>query len=105
MAILTIFFSRENQAALPALATTGKIRLGVEADLLHCQESDLPDSNSLNNSAPIPDATILDGAVVVQMRRAGTSKTFQEHGKKVFASYIYDREKQPLRPCLGCMKA
>ena len=46
------------------ISTGGKMRLGVKADLLRCLESDLLEDN-VNNRAPIPDATILDGAVVV----------------------------------------
>ena len=88
------FFSHENQAAPPALSTQGKIRLGVKADLLHCLESDLPENNC---SAPVSDAIILDGAVVVKMLSPGTSKTFQEYGEMVFASYIHDQLKKSNR--------
>ena len=82
------FFSHENHAAPPALSTGGKMRLGVKADLLSCLESDLLENNA-NNSAPVADATILDGAAVVQMLNPGTSRTFQEYGERVFAPYIY----------------
>lgn len=78
------FFSHENQAAPPALSIGGKMRSGVKADLLHCLESDSPE----HNSAHVVDATILDGAAVVQMLNPGTSKTFQEYGENVFAPYI-----------------
>lgn len=61
------------------------MRLGVKADLLRCLESDLLE----NYSTPMSDATILDGAAVVQMINPGTSKTFQEYGERVFAPYIY----------------
>lgn len=60
------------------------MRSGVKADLLHCLESDSPE----HNSAHVVDATILDGAAVVQMLNPGTSKTFQEYGENVFAPYI-----------------
>lgn len=78
------FVSHENQAAPPALSTGGKMRIGVNADLLRCLESDL----IKNNSAPVADATIIDGAAVVQMLNPGTSRTFQEYGERVFAPYI-----------------
>ena len=50
----------------PALSTVGKMWLWVKADLLHCLKLDLLEDN-VNNHAPIPDATLLNGAVVVQM--------------------------------------
>jgi len=78
------FFFHENQAAPPALSTRGKMRLGVKVDLLRCLESDLPEYNS----APVADATILDGAAVVQMLNPGTSRIFQDYGNTVFAPYI-----------------
>ncbi len=81
------FFSHENQAAPPALSTGGKLRFGVKADLLRCLESDLLEE-SMSNGAPITDATILDGAVVVQMLNPSASRTFQEYGEGVFASYV-----------------
>ena len=56
----------------------------LEEDLLRCLESDL----LKNNSVPVADATILDGAAVVQMLNPGTSRTFQEYGESVFAPYI-----------------
>ncbi len=81
------FFSHENQAAPPALSTGGKLQFGVKADLLRCLESDLLEE-SMSNGAPITDATILDGAVVVQMLNPSASRTFQEYGEGVFASYV-----------------
>ena len=60
------------------------MRSGVKADLLCCLEADLPEQNGV----PVVDATILDGAAVVQMLNPGTSKTFQEYGERVFTPYI-----------------
>ena len=85
------FYSHENQAAPPALSTGGKMRLGVKADL--CLESDLLEKKC-NNSVPVTDATILDGAAVVQMLNTGTSQTFHEYGERVFAPYIYNQLKK-----------
>ncbi len=82
------FFSRENQEAPPALSTCGKMRFGVKADLLHCLESNLLEGN-VNNGVPISDATILDGAAVVQMLNPKGSRTFQEYRESVFGPYIY----------------
>ena len=75
-------------------SSVNSIRLVVKADLLHCLESDLPKNNC---SAPVSDAIILDGAVVVKMLSPGTSKTFQEYGEMVFASYIHDQLKKSNR--------
>ena len=57
----------------------------MKADLLHCLESSQPE----DRSAPLLDATVLDGAAIVQMLNCGTSKTFQEYADTVFAPYIY----------------
>ena len=60
------------------------MRIGVKADLLRCLESDLLE----NIAAPVADATILDGAAVVQMLNPGTTRTFQEYGERMFVPYI-----------------
>ena len=73
------FFAHENQSAPPALSIAGKMRSGVKADLFRCLEADLPEQNGV----PVVDATIFDGAAVVQ-----TSKAFQEYGERVFTPYI-----------------
>lgn len=92
------FFSLENQAAPPALSTGGKLRLEVQADLLHCLEKDLPGETGVS----VVDAAILDGAAVVQMLNPGISKTFQEYADAVFVPYICSSgENQPCRHSLG----
>ena len=78
------FFSHENQAAPPALLTGGKLRLAVKADLLYCLKSDQAEITS----PPVVDATILDGAAIIQMLNPVAAKTFQEYVNKVFAPYI-----------------
>lgn len=60
------------------------MRSGVKADLLRCLGSDRLESST----APVSDATILDGAAVVQMLNPGTCRTFQEYGEGVFVPYI-----------------
>ena len=72
------FFSHENQTAPTALSTGGKMRFGVKADILRCLESNLLE----NNSAPVAQAIILDGAAVVQMLNHGTSRTFKSMEKE-----------------------
>jgi hypothetical protein len=48
-----------------------------------------PAANLLQNKCgPLADATIFDGAVVVQMLNPGTSRTFKEYGESIFAPYI-----------------
>ena len=86
------FVSHENHAAPPALSTGSKLRIGVKADLLHCLES----SQSGDRSAPLLDATVLDGAAIVQMLNCGTSKTFQEYADSVCTIHLHSTpEKLP----------
>ena len=59
-------------------------KCGLGLDLLRCLESDLLE----NIAAPVADATILDGAAVVQMLNPGTTRTFQEYGERMFVPYI-----------------
>ncbi len=92
MAILTISSPMKTRQPRQLCQLKGKIRLGVKADPLHCLESDLPENHC---SAPVSDAIILDGAVVVKMLSPGRSKTFQEYGEMV--SYIHDQLKKSNR--------
>ena len=78
------FFSHENQAAPPALSRGGKLCLEVKADLLHCLKSDQTETTS----PPVADATILDGAAIVQMLIPVAAMTFQEYVNMVVAPYI-----------------
>ena len=78
------FFSHENQAAPPALSTGGNLRLAVKADLPHCLKSDQTETTS----PLVIDATILDGAAIVQMLNPVAAKTFQEYVNIIFAPYI-----------------
>ncbi len=57
------------------------MRFGVKADLLL--------EGNVNSCVPISDATMLDGAAVVQMLNPKGSRTFQEYGDGVFGPYIY----------------
>ena len=90
------FFSHKNHAAPPALSTGGKLRLAVKADLLHCLKSDQTETTS----ASVVDATILDGAAIVQMLNPGAAKTFQEYVNLVFAPYISTQLETVHRPDL-----
>ena len=62
----------------------GKIRLGTKADLLHSLQ--LEEIQEMN--APVVNAKFFDGAVIVQILRPGTVKTFQEYTDTVFMPYI-----------------
>jgi len=42
-------------------------------------------------NAPVVDAKLLDGAVVVQMLNPRAVKTFQEYADKVFLSYVFQQ--------------
>ena len=42
-------------------------------------------------NAPVVDAKLLDGAVVVQMLNPGAVKTFQEYADKVFLPYVFQQ--------------
>ena len=76
------FFRYENQPWPPSLAKLGQLRDGQKADLLKC----LPESPSV--AKPEADAVILDGAVIVQMLKPTTVRTFDEYFTIVFATYV-----------------
>ena len=72
---LDMFLAHENHAAPPSLSIGGKLRLATKAE-----------KRSLNTS--IVDATVLDGAAVVQMLNPGVAKTFQEYADMVILPYV-----------------
>lgn len=78
------FFRHENQACPPALSESGKLHLGTKSDLLRCLEN----HSETRSDAPTVTAKVLDGAVVVQMLKPGTAKTFEEYANQVFIPYI-----------------
>lgn len=75
------FFSHENQKYPPALSDAGKLRLGSKSDLLSCLKGEHQDR-------PNVSATIVDGAVIVQMLEPRTSKTFEDYAKEIFLPHI-----------------
>ena len=77
-------FKYESQPWPPSLSQLDQLRGGQKADLLKCL------SSTSANIAPHPgvDAVILDGAVIVQMLRPKTVRTFDEYFSTVFALYI-----------------
>ena len=69
------FFRHENQQCPPALSDGGRLYLGSKSDLLVCLEGHAEPLSE----APTVTAVVLDGAVIVQMLKPGTAKTFEEY--------------------------
>lgn len=78
------FFRYENQPWPPSLSQLNQLRGGQKADLLKC----LPDISAQPATQPDVDAVILDGAVIAQILRPRTSRTFEEYFDTVFGPYI-----------------
>ena len=68
------FFSHENQSCPPSLSDRGKLRLGKKSDIIHCLEDEV-DTEDTN---PVSDVVVLDGAAIVNMLKPGSAKTFGE---------------------------
>ena len=69
------FFKHENQPFPPTLAQAGKIRQGQKSDLVKCMERLV----EKKIDAPQVEATIIDGAVIVQILKPGMAATFKEY--------------------------
>lgn len=78
------FFKHENQPFPPTLAQSGKIRQGQKSDLVKCMERLV----EKKIDAPQVEATIIDGAVIVQILKPGMAATFKEYADFVFKPYI-----------------
>ena len=78
------FFRHENQQCPPALSDGGRLYLGSNSDLLVCLEGHAEPQSE----APTVTAVVLDGAVIVQMLKPGTAKTFEEYAQQVFIPYV-----------------
>ena len=87
------FFRHENQACPPALSDGGSIRLGLKSDLLSCLET-LSEPTSV---VPPTSCIVLDGAVIIQMLKPATAKTFSEYAQRVFVPYILSKLHQATR--------
>lgn len=79
------FFCHENQPWPPSISENGEIRPGKKSDLVKCLEQQC---SVRTVNTPSVDATVVDGAVIVQMLPPGMSKNFQEYSDKVFVPYI-----------------
>ena len=78
------FFRHENQQCPPALSAGGRLYLGSKSDLLVCLEGHAEPQSE----APTVTAVVLDGAVIVQMLKPGTAKTFEEYTQQVFIPFV-----------------
>ena len=78
------FFRHENQQYPPALSDGGRLYLGSKSDLLVCLEGHAEPQSE----APTVTAVVLGGAVIVQMLKPGTAKTFEEYAQQVFIPYV-----------------
>eukprot|EP00058_Branchiostoma_floridae_P011619 XP_002597107.1 hypothetical protein BRAFLDRAFT_76362 [Branchiostoma floridae] len=87
------FFSHENHPFPPSLSSYGNLRLGKKSDLMTCLET----ATSTRHVRPDSDASILDGAVIVNMLRPGVCKTFGEYATKIFVPYIQREQEQTRR--------
>ncbi|KAK6169757.1 hypothetical protein SNE40_020746 [Patella caerulea] len=81
------FFCHENQPCPPSLSESGNLRLGKKCDLL----KSLSDGIQVTSEAPAATCVILDGAVIVQVLKIGTTKTFDEYAKRVFVPHVMSK--------------
>lgn len=75
------------------MSQAGKLRTGTKSDLLQCFEEIAPASTQ----APEVTCVILDRAVIVQMLKPGTVKTFGEYAKEVFIPFVLSQYKSATR--------
>jgi len=78
---------------LPALSDGVGIRLGVKSDLLACLE----ELSQPKCEAPPTSCIVLDGAVIAQMLKPATVKSFNEYAQQVFVPYILSMFQQVTR--------
>lgn len=78
------FFRYENQAYPPSLSEGGNLYTGTKSDLLEC----LKISSCHDFTDAVCMASILDGAVVVQMLKPNNCTTFSDYRTKLFVPYL-----------------
>ena len=81
---LDTFFSHENQPYPPSLSNNGSMRFGSKSDLLACLENLV----GSKQQCPLVDASVLDGAAIVQMLSPGRCVTFSDYAKQIFVPYV-----------------
>jgi hypothetical protein len=78
------FFCYENQVYPPSLSQGGTLYAGTKSDLLDC----LPVSNKHDIADLECSCCIMDGAVIVQMLRPDSGRTFADYRNNIFIPYI-----------------
>jgi len=66
---------------------------GAKSDLLACLE----DVSQPRSEAPLTSCIVLDGAVIVQMLKPDTAKSFNEYAHEVFTPHILSKFQQTTR--------
>lgn len=80
------FFKHENQGCPPSLSHLGKLRLPKKKyELTACLEGNTMRRTEVSSAI---DATIIDGAAVVNMIKPGTEKTFSGYAEQSFLPYV-----------------
>lgn len=80
------FFKHENQGCPPSLSHLGKLRLPKKKyELTECLEANTTRRKEVPSAI---DATIIDGAAVVNMIKPGTEKTFSGYAEQSFLPYV-----------------
>ena len=75
-------FAYESSEYPPSLAKHGEMYHGTKSEIIDC----LPVPSSF--SQVLTTAVVLDGAVIVQMKRPNTCITFDDYAEKVFLPYV-----------------
>lgn len=88
------FFSHENKGYPPSLSQFGGLRSGTKSDLAHCLEKIIP----IQENTPDVSAVLRDSAVIVNMLKPGSSKTFLACGQDIFLKYIKSQLHPVSRP-------
>lgn len=89
------FFKHENQPCPPALSMNGQLRLPTKkSELVDCLQSH---TSSQNTKPENVDAIIIDGAVLVNMIKPVSQKTFKQYATESFLPYIIGQLRQAQR--------
>ena len=91
------FFSHKSLKHPPSLSKCGQMRSGNKSDLIGCIEEVI---NVLpRTEAPVVEAAVLEGSVLVNMVKAKKNQSFQTYTSDKFKSHVtkYEREYHPNR--------
>lgn len=75
-------FAHESSNYPPSITKNGEMYHGTKSEIVSC----LP--VPVHSGQRLTTAVVLDGAVVVQMKRPGTSVTFEEYTNNIFLPYV-----------------